>query len=463
MRRGSLVGPFILIGLGAVLLVNNLRPELSLLELAASYWPFLLVGWGVLRVAELLASSTKGQPLPRAGITGGEWALVVLICLIGSGTHFARANWPNARITMHGLEVFGEAYDFPVSGRHATGESPRVIVENLNGNIRVIGGDAAEVTVEGRTTVRAFDREGAQKSSDKCPLEIVEQGGQIIIRTNHDRSGGASKISTDLDIVVPKGSSVEGRGRYGDFDVANVTGDVEINSDNAGVRLTEIGGSARIELRRSDIIRIVGLQGTADISGRGEDVELENIQGVVTIDGSYSGELIMRQLAQQLIFNSKRTELRIAQTPGRIRMALGDFTADNIVGPIVLKTSSRDVNLSNFTEDIELEIDRGDVQLRPGAGAIAGIGVSLKSGDITLSLPKSATFGLEAETSSGEAINESGAALTLETVGKRGARMTGPSGVKTNVRLKTKRGRIVVRETTGTAKPEPKRLESTSA
>ena len=55
MRRHSLVGPVVLILLGAIFLINNVRPNLNLFTLVATYWPFLLIGMGVLRLMEVLA------------------------------------------------------------------------------------------------------------------------------------------------------------------------------------------------------------------------------------------------------------------------------------------------------------------------------------------------------------------------------------------------------------------------
>ena len=54
MRRSSLVTPLLLIGVGALLLARTLHPELPLMDYVARYWPFALIGWGVLRAAEIL-------------------------------------------------------------------------------------------------------------------------------------------------------------------------------------------------------------------------------------------------------------------------------------------------------------------------------------------------------------------------------------------------------------------------
>src|SRR6476646_7752090 len=98
MRRGSIVGPVILIVIGAVFLLNNIRPDLSVLDMLASYWPFLLIVLGLLRLIEIFVSMNGGtRVLPERGISGGEWVLVVFLCVVGSGAFFFHRNigrWP---------------------------------------------------------------------------------------------------------------------------------------------------------------------------------------------------------------------------------------------------------------------------------------------------------------------------------------------------------------------------------
>jgi len=447
-----LIGPILLVVIGGLFLLNNLKPETPLVELMARYWPFLLIGWGALRLVEILYWAIRSQPLPRKGVSGGEWALIILICIIGSGVRVASSHWPPARITMHGIDVFGEAYDFQLEALEPAGKTPRILVENLRGNVRIVGTDSEEVKVEGRTTVRAFDYSNAEEANEQCPLEVLTQGDQIVVRTNHDRLKGPEKISADLEIAVPKGAAVKGRSRHGDFDISRVDGDVELESDDASVRLTDIGGSARIDLKGSDIVRVVNLKGALGLEGRGRDVELENIESPVTLRGSYSGELLFRNLAKPLHFESGRTEMRVERTPGQIRMALGEMTASNLEGPIELRTHSRDVRITDFTEHLVISIDRGDVELRPGKSPLARMEVTLASGDVDLALPESATFGLTATARRGEVVNNFGPALQQQTQGS-GATLKGPEGQEPSITLSTGRGTVVVRKASGTAAP----------
>jgi len=449
MRRKSLIGPILLILIGALFLANNLRPDIPLFRLTATYWPFLLIGWGLLRLIEVALAMISDRPLPRGALSGGEIALVILICLVGSGMYAANRHIRTISIGPfghRGVEIFGEQFDYPVSGQQAIPGVNRVLFENLRGNIRVAGGDVPEIKITGRKTVRAFSRADADQADKQTPLQVVVQGGLATVRTNQERVTDERRISTDLEVTVPRGVRVEGRGRYGDYDILNVDGSIDINSDNAGVRLTQIGGDVRVDLRRSDIIRAIDVKGKLELqSARGGDVELENIAGPVTLKGAYSGDLEFRNLADSLHFSSRRTDLLITRLPGEIRMDLGRLTGSNLTGPIRFTTRSRDIDIEGFTESLELDLERGDVDLRPKDTPLARIRARSRSGDIALALPEAARFQLKAETKRGEAQNEFGAPLKLETE-NQGAVLTGGVGKGPEIVLLTQRGTVTVRK-----------------
>ncbi|MBI4874801.1 MAG: DUF4097 family beta strand repeat protein [Acidobacteria bacterium] len=458
MKRSSVIGPLLLILIGGLFLMNNLRPELPMLEILARYWPFLLIAWGALRLLEILYWAVRGRPLPAAGISGGEWTLIVVITLIGSGLFVTQrwiSRWPQGHFATRGLDVFGEPYDFPLAAQKAAGKTPRVVIENLRGNTRVTGADVEEIKVSGRKTIRAFQQSDANTANQQSPLEIVTQGDRIVIRTNQERVSGEQRVSADLDITVPKGATVEARGRYGDFDVSEIAGGVEVDSDNAGVRLNNIGGNARADLRRSDIVRAAGVKGTVDIKGgRGQDIELENVEGQVTISGSFSGDQQFRNLARPLRFDSSPTTLSVEKIPGQIRMALGQVNAENVVGPVRLTAKSRDVEIGDFTQSLEITLERGDIQIRPGKAPLGKMEVETRSGNIQVSIPPGAGFELNATAKRGGVENDFGEPLRKvverERDKDRSERLAGTVGQGPLVKLTTGRGTITVRKASRT-------------
>jgi DUF4097 and DUF4098 domain-containing protein YvlB len=461
MKRTSVVAPLLLIGIGILFLARNMYPDLALIDYFARYWPVLLILWGVLRLAEILFWAATEKELPARGMSGGEWILIVFLCLIGLSVHTVRGFenwWPRSGITMGGIDMFGESFDYPIAAEKPAGKSPRIVIEAFRGNARITGTDTNVVKVTGHKTIRSLEQSRADRANQDSPFEITGDANELTIRTNQDHVGGNQRITDEMEITVPKGSTIEAHGRYGDFDINDIAGNVEIVSDNSGVRLQNIAGEVKIDLRKSDIIRAINVKGPVDLKGHGADVELQDIDGQVTIAGTYSGVIQFRNISKPLRFNGQQTDLNIEKLPGQVRMALGDFTATNLVGPVRLNTRSRDVHISDFTNSLEVSVERGDVELRPGKLPIAKMDVHAHFGDIEVSLPVTAKFDLTGTTGRGEVYSDFGAPLHTERNGNGGA-IRGSSGGPV-INLQTERGKMTVRKATADDKPFTPEVEA---
>jgi len=444
--RRSLTGPLILILIGVAFLTRNLWQEVPLFEMLARYWPFILIAWGVLRLVEVLIEAARSKPLPSGGLSGGEVALIILLCVIGTGMFAAERHGLNfAPFGNTSLEMFGEEYDYHHTNVKQVTGAVHVVFENLRGNVRISGADEPEIKVDEHKTIRTFNKSDADEGDKQTPLEIVADGDRIVVRTNQEKASHSRRISADLEVTVPHGASIEGRGSYGDYDITDIGGGVDIASGNAGVRLTKIGGNAKVDLQRSDIVRAVDVTGDIDIEGKGSDIELENVAGQVTVSGSYSGTLQFKNLAKPLHLESRNTDLQVARVPGTITMDLGDFTAANLIGPIRLVTKSKDIHIEDFTQSLDLETERGDIELKPGKTPLARIDARSRSGNIDLELPESAKFELKATTTRGEARNEFGTPLQTATEGQ-GATLKGKVGEGPVITITTDRGAVTVKK-----------------
>jgi len=463
MRRTSVVAPLLLIVIGALFLARNLYPEIPLLDYLAKYWPFLLIVWGTLRLAEVLFWSASDKPLPRAGVSGGEWVLVIFLCIFGASLHAVRGfnTWWPRNITVGGLDMFGESYDFPIEGQKQVSKTPRIVIEPFRGNARITGADTDTVKITGHRSIRSLDQHGAEVANQSMPFEVTGDANSVTIQDNQDRlSGNRVRVSSEMEIIVPKGASIEAHGRNGDFDITDISGNVEVISDNAGVRLQNIGGDARVDLKRSDVVRAVNVKGLFDLKGRGGDIDLQGIEGPVTVSGAYSGVIQFRNLSKPMRFTGQTTELEIEKLPGQVRMALGDFSAQNLVGPVHLSTRARDIEIADFTNAIEVSVDRGDIELRPGILPLARIDAQTRSGDITLSLPPASKFDLTASTARGDATNDFGAPIRSESQG-RGAELRGMVAGGPVVHAHTDHGQVVVRKASAEDKPLTPKSDAT--
>lgn len=461
MKRASVIGPLILIAIGVLFLLKNLLPELPLLDFLARNWPFLLIAWGALRLIELLYWFSKGRPLPANGLSGGEWFLVVILSLLGSGLFLARRgdSWlSNARISVGGFELFNDDFNYPVTSTVKVPKVGRLVIESFRGDAQITGSaDVSEVRITGKKSIHAPQQSEADRIDKDTPIEVAVEGDRVVVRLNQSR-GPNNKVRHALEIVVPKSYAVEARGRYGDFDVRDVNGAVDLYSDNAGVRLDNLTGPVMVETRRSDIVRATGLKGPLELRGRGSDLELEHIDGQITVNASYSGTVQLRAISKPVRMECEQLTFQAERVDGEVHSTLGQLDATNVVGPIrIASRRTRDIRLTNYTQSLDLDIPHGNVTLEPSVLPLGKMNVKTRNGDIELSLPEQAKFELQASTTNGDTDNDWGDALRKVSTSKRRASLAGVVGQQGPVlTLSTDRGSFVIhKRTPGLAAAQP--------
>jgi DUF4097 and DUF4098 domain-containing protein YvlB len=290
--------------------------------------------------------------------------------------------------------------------------------------------------------IKALDRQSADAAHQRVSLDLVAQGEQIIVRTNQERAELDTSLSADLEIQVPRGASVECRGTYGDFEVNMIDGDYEVRSDNAGVRGQDIGGKVRVDLNRSDIVRLERVKGSVDIKGaRAGDVDLDEIEGPVSVDGSFD-DLDFRRLNRGVRFVSRQTDMQAERIPGRVHLSGGDLEGVNLSGAFRLRSRSKDVRLNGFDGPIDIDLNRGDIELSPGRGQFAGMVAKTSGGDVTVYLPEGAKFNLRGNTEKGQVENSYGPPLVKQEF-DRGGSIAGNTGGP-QIQMETRRGTIRV-------------------
>ncbi len=444
MRPRSITGPLILLTVGVFFLLNNIRPDLVSLSRIGDYWPFLLIAAGVIGLVEVLYHASRGSAVPPRPIAGAAifWILVVGVVIAAANRNH---NIRIGGLDSSGVSFFGSDFDYDINETESGSGVTRVVLDNLRGNLSIKGEDSGDVKVTGRKTVRAFNRTDADRAHQQTQVHIERQGDVLTIRTDDFNGARLIHISTDLDITVPKGISVESRGRTGDLTIDDVDGPVDVSAGRGDVRLSHIAKDVKIENSRSGDIHVTDLKGSLDLEGRGSDVQLENIEGPVTINGEYAGTLEFRALAKPMRFNSSRTEFRAEAVPGSITMDLGDLKLENVSGPVRFKTGTRDVQATDVTGALDLTVERGDVEVSVGKAPVPKIDVHTHNGDITLALPEGAGFQLDGSTSQGEIDSGFGTHLQIQNSG-HGATIRGQNGNGPQITVATDRGGVSIKK-----------------
>jgi len=444
MKPRSITGPLILVGIGVLFLINNLWRDVPIWSMIAEYWPIMLIIMGVIGLVEVLFYASRGTGLPPRPLSGGGgfWVFVIIMFAIWGSN---RGGIHIGRINSSGVSILGNDYDFDVNASSPSQGVARIVIENVKGNLSVKGDSASDVKLTGRKSIRAFNRSDADRADQQSQVKLERRGYLLVIRSEEPRNSRMLSVSTDLDLIVPRGISLEARGRSGDLSIEDIDGTVEITGNGRGdVRLNRIGKDVKVETR-SGLVRATEVKGDVDVEGRGSEVQMENIQGLVKINGEFSGTLEFRALAKSLHFSSNRSDLRLEQVPGSVVLDLGEIKMENVVGPVRFQTGSRDVQITDVTNGLELTLDRGDVQLTQTKGPLPKMEVRTRNGDITLSAPEKAGFELDARTNQGEAQNDWGSPLEARNDG-RVSTIKGKTGAGPQITLNTDRGGLTVKK-----------------
>ena len=444
MTPRSVTGPLIILVIGAFFLINNLRPDLISFSNIGDYWPFLLIAAGVIGLIEVLFHASRGAtPPPRPFYGAGIFWIIVLCIFIAAVSR--NHNYRFGRFDSPGVSFFGSDYDYDVNAAESPRGVTRVVLDNLRGNLSLKGEDAGDIKVTGRKTIRAFNRNDADRANQQTQVHIERQGDALVIRTDDFSGPRLIQISTDLDITIPRGVSVESRGRSGDLTVDDVEGPVDVSAGRGDVRLNHIEKDVKIEATRSGDIHVTDLKGGLDLEGRGSDIQLESIAGPVTINGEFGGTIEFRALAKPMRFTSSRTEFRVEAVPGSITMDLGDLKLENVSGPVRFRTGTRDIQATDVTAGLDLVVNRGDIHVTVGKTPVPKMDVHTHNGDITLALPDKAEFQLDGSTSQGDADNEFGGGLQAQSNG-RAASVRGRVGNGPMLTIGTDRGTVSVKK-----------------
>jgi DUF4097 and DUF4098 domain-containing protein YvlB len=121
-----------------------------------------------------------------------------------------------------------------------------------------------------------------------------------------------------------------------------------------------------------------------------------------------------------------------------------------LAGPLKVVARATDVSLTSFTDALDLSVDKGDIDLRPGHTPLGSINVRDGAGDVDLSLPQSTGIVLAADTDHGNIQNDLG--LTEQSDGRR-SHLEGSLGKGASITITTRRGDISVHHGAPVAKP----------
>jgi DUF4097 and DUF4098 domain-containing protein YvlB len=221
----------------------------------------------------------------------------------------------------------------------AAGAAGEVVISNVSGQIDVRGWDRNEVQVTGHLG-RGVER-----------LDLETSGGRTVVKVVLPR-GNSHDGDADIEVSVPKGSSVE---------VSAVSADVSSRGVLGTQRLKSVSGEV-----------------TADIAG--DESEVRSVSGDVTVRGTGKPlSLRVSSVSGSLDVTNISGKLDVVTVSGDARVQVGE--ASDLRG----RTTSGSLEVSGkLTRDGRVDVEgvSGDITLRVSAAGGISTEIESFSGDI---------------------------------------------------------------------------------
>src|SRR5215469_4617461 len=451
LRRGSIVGPMVLLVLGVVFLLEQ-TGRLSWAHSFAWYarwWPAVLIVAGVILLLEWMFDQQHmeetGRPAPSHVLSGGAVFLLIVLACVG-----VSARWAYSRAAWHdhfmghdfgGLDrVFGEAHESDDSLSQTMPQGGMLMVHNPWGAVSVTGSsDDGQVHVSVHKQVYAWRDSDADERAQRLQPRFSTQGNNLMLDVPPVNQGQA-----DLTIEMPHGAGLSLSADHGDVHVSQVRGAVTISARKGDVDLSGIDGQVLAQVHNDDSsVTAKSVTGAFMLQGRAGDISLANIDGPVMLQGDLFGTTHAEQINGPLRFETSRTKFGTARVDGELSIESGNLQGNKLLGPVTLTTRNRTIELDDVSGPVTLTNRNGAISVT-NASPVSPINITNQHGSVDLGLPEHGAFVLDAKTRNGSLENDFG----LESQGEGESRwLSGKVGAGgSQVKIETSDGDVTIRK-----------------
>jgi DUF4097 and DUF4098 domain-containing protein YvlB len=456
-RRRSFAGPLVLIVLGIIFLLGNLRmiSWSRLGVLFAHYWPALLILWGIVKLIEYQQAQRDG--MPARGIGAGGVFLVIIIVFFGLiATHVERFHWNDIRDNLNIDDsdfngVFGETFNFD---DHLEQVVPPTVtslrVNNDHGAVRVNVADDNKITVVVRKRVGADNQGDADKYNGETKPVIAPAGSSWTLDAK-TQGAGDHPVQTDLEISIPRKMELHIVSRRGDVSVNGRDGDVDISNQHGDVSVEDVVGNVKLNLEKSSL-KVEQITGDVHIGGRLNEVSVTDIKGAAQLEGEFMESVKLARISKTVAFKSSRTDMEFSRIDGDLDLDSDDLHAEQVTGPVHLTTRSKQIRLEEVSGDVRLQDENGGVTV--SMRSLGNVQIDSRNGDVQLDIPEKAGFHVDARTHDGE-IKSDFPELTVVN-GDREAKATGSVGnASSHIVINNEHDGIEIRKASASAPTPP--------
>jgi hypothetical protein len=453
-RSSGIFSGLVLLSVGALLLIRNYR-GLDLGHVIGHWWPLLIIFWGAIKLYERTVGQRSVEP-GGARVTAGEvWLVLGMLALVGSIVAYDYGKTKIGDV----MPEMGDSFPFDIDvASKSVPPNAHITIHTGRGDLSVRSSSDSQIRLAAKKNISAWSEDDARRIGESVSAEIVQNGDNYEVRPT-GLGLGDSRISVDMEVSVPQKASVTLKTEKGDISVADMGTDVSVINQNGDVEVRGTAGDVSIDVRKGDV-KISDTTGNVKISGKGGEIDATNATGSLTIDGDFYGPIRADKIIKGVRLVSQKTDLTLSQLTGHMEAGSGNLEIFEAPGNLTVHTRDNEINIENAGGKVKVDNRNANIELRFAAPPKEDIEITNSSSGISLSLPGSASFEIQADCHSCDIDSEFSADSLKKTSLESGdSHLEGKygNGRGPKISLKTSYGAINLRRTTAESPPEAPR------
>ncbi|MCU1252480.1 MAG: hypothetical protein JWQ49_5509 [Edaphobacter sp.] len=411
LRRSSILGPLVLITVGIVFLLvqTGHLQGYRLWEWYSHFWPFLLVGAGVVMLLEWAydqhVQSDPTQPRYRRRVGGGVFALLVILAFTGVALSGARSGGHSK--LFNGLSINQDNWDEFMGDKHESDQTlsqafptgGTLVVNNPRGDVTISGtSDDNQIHLSVHKQVYTRSDSEADAKAQRLSPNINGSGNTITLNVP-----GMEGARADLTITLPATAITTVNANHGDVKITALKAPVNITANHGDVELSAITGDITTRINNSGSnLAAHSVTGALTVEGRSHDSTISDLNGPLTMRGEFFGDAHFERIRGPVKFHTSRTDFQLGRLDGQIDISSNaGLSTSEAVGPLTLTTHSRNITLDRIAGDVSVTNRNGSVDVT-SAPPLSNVTVENRNGSVSVTVPEQANFAYQFDATNGD-------------------------------------------------------------
>jgi hypothetical protein len=411
LRRSSILGPLVLITVGIIFLAvqTGHLQGYRLWEWYGRFWPFLLVGAGVVMLLEWAydqrTQSDPTQPRYRRRVGGGVFTLLVLLAFTGvvlsgvrdggrtrlfNGWNINQDNWD---------EFMGDKHESDQTLAQAFPAGATLLVNNPRGDVTISGtSDDNQIHVSVHKEVYTRSDSDAEAKAQRLSPNLNVNGSSVTLSVPAMEGARA-----DLTVTLPATAATTVMANHGNVKITAIKAPVVITANHGDIELSAITGdiTTRINNSGSDL-SAHSVTGSLTVEGHSHDSTISDLSGPLTMRGEFFGDAHFERIRGPIKFHTSRTDFQLARLDGQIDISSNAaLSTSEAVGPLTLTTHSRNITLDRISGDVSVTNRNGSVDIT-SAPPLSNVTVENRNGSVSITVPEGSNFAYQFDATNGD-------------------------------------------------------------